>query len=72
MDAGLAEFDQTRRAAIYQQYAILLSDDLPVIYAWSDKVREGLRTTVDTTAAGGLELDTPTWFRDVEKLTNIK
>ena len=72
MDAGLAELDQARRAAIYQQYAILLSDDLPVIYAWSDKVREGLRTTVGTTDPGGLELDTPTWFRDVEKLTNLK
>ena len=72
MDAGLAEFDQEKRAVIYQQYAILLSDDLPVIYAWSDIVREGLRSTVDTTAAGGLELDTPTWFRDVEKLTNLK
>lgn len=72
MDAGLAEFDQEKRAAIYQQYAILLSDDLPVIYAWSDTVREGLRTTVDTTAPGGLELDSPTWFRDVEKLTNLK
>lgn len=72
IEAGLAELDQAKRAAIYQQYAILQSEDLPVIYAWSDKVREGLRTTVDTTAAGGLRFDTPTWFREMEKLTNVK
>lgn len=72
IEAGLAELDQATRAAIYQQYAILQSEDLPVIYAWSDKVREGVRTTLGTTAAGGLQLDTPTWFREVEKLTNVK
>ncbi len=70
IEAGLVEVDQAKRAAIYHQYAVLLSDDLPVIYAWSDKVREGLRATVDTTAPGGLQLDTPTWFRELEKLTN--
>ena len=72
IQSGLVEFDQIRRAAIYHQYAILLSIDLPVIYAWSDKVREGLRTTVDTTAPGGLQLHTPFWFGEVEELTNAK
>lgn len=70
IEAGLVEFDQAKRAAIYQEYAIVQSNDLPVIYAWSDIKREGLRTTVDTTA--GFQDDTPTWFRQVEKLTNIK
>jgi ABC-type transport system substrate-binding protein len=72
IDAGLAEFDQAKRAAIYHEYAVLLSEDLPVIYAWSDKVREGLRATVDTTDPGGLQLDTPTWYHEVEKLTNAQ
>jgi ABC-type transport system substrate-binding protein len=72
IDEGLVEFDQAKRAAIYAQYAILQSNDLPVLYAWSDIAREGLRKTVDTTAEGGIQMDSPTWFRQVEKLTNVK
>jgi ABC-type transport system substrate-binding protein len=72
IDEGLVEFDQAKRAAIYAQYAILQSNDLPVLYAWSDIAREGLRATVDTTAEGGIQMDSPTWFRQVEKLTNVK
>ncbi len=72
IEKGLVTFDQAERAAIYQEYAVIQSNDLPVIYAWADIAREGLRTTVDTTADGGLQLDSPTWFRQSEKLTNIK
>lgn len=72
IDEGLVEFDQAKRTAIYQEYAVIQADDLPVIYAWADIAREGLRATVDTTAEGGLQLDTPTFFRQVEKLTNVK
>ncbi|MEO5884344.1 MAG: ABC transporter substrate-binding protein [Candidatus Limnocylindrales bacterium] len=70
IEDGLVEFDQSKRAAIYQEYAILQSNDLPVLYAWADIKREGLRATVDTTA--GFQNDTPTWFRQIEKLTNLK
>jgi ABC-type transport system substrate-binding protein len=70
--AGRAETDPTRRAAIYQQYAMTLAQDLPVIYAWSDIAREGISATLGTTASGGLRLDTPTWFNEVEALTNEK
>ena len=45
-------------------------NDLPVLYAWADIAREGLRTTVDTSA--GFQDDSPTWFRQIEKLTNVK
>jgi ABC-type transport system substrate-binding protein len=70
IEDGLKTFDQAERAAIYQEYAKLQAEDLPVLYGWSDIAREGLRATVDSTA--GLELDTPTWFWELEKLTNIK
>jgi ABC-type transport system substrate-binding protein len=70
IEAGLVEFDQARRAEIYQEYAVLQSKDLPVLYAWADIAREGLRATVDT--AAGFQDDTPTWFRQVEKRTNLK
>ena len=70
IEAGLVEFDQAKRAEIYQEYAVVQSNDLPVLYAWADIKREGIRTTVDTTA--GFQDDTPTWFRQIEKLTNLK
>jgi ABC-type transport system substrate-binding protein len=70
--AGRSETDPTRRAAIYQQYAMTLAQDLPVVYAWSDIAREGIRASLGTTASGGLQLDTPTWFNEVEALTNEK
>ena len=72
IEDGLVTFEQADRAAIYQEYAVIQSNDLPVIYAWADIAREGLRGTVDTTADGGLQLDTPTWFTQVQKLTNVK
>ena len=70
--AGRSETDPTRRAAIYQQYAVVLAQDLPVIYAWSDIAREGIRASIGTTAVEGLQLDTPTWFNEAERLTNVK
>jgi len=70
IEAGLVEFDQAKRAVIYQEYAVIQSQDLPVLYAWADIKREGVRATVDTTA--GFQNDTPTWFRQIEKLTNLK
>ena len=72
IEAGRSETDPALRATIYHQYAVALSQDLPVIYAWSDIAREGIRSSIGTTAAGGLDLDTPTWFRQMEKLTNAR
>jgi ABC-type transport system substrate-binding protein len=72
IEAGLVEFDQAARAGIYQEYAIVQSEDLPVLYAWADIAREGLGASVDTAAEGGFQNDTPTWFRQIEKLTNLK
>jgi ABC-type transport system substrate-binding protein len=70
IEDGLVTFEQGDRATIYQEYAVLQSNDLPVLYAWADIAREGLQSTVDTTA--GFQNDTPTWFRQIEKLTNLK
>ena len=72
IDTGRTETDPTRRADIYHRYAIALSQDLPVIYAWSDLAREGIRSSVASTAPGGLPMDTPTWFHEMEKLTNVR
>jgi ABC-type transport system substrate-binding protein len=72
IDKGLVTFDQAERATIYQEYAVIQSNDLPVIYSWADIAHQGLRKTVDTTASGGLQLDTPQFAWELEKLTNIK
>ena len=70
IEDGLKEFDQAKRAEIYQQYAILQAEDLPVLYAWSDIAREGLRATVGS-VGGELVMDSPTWFWEIQKLSNI-
>ena len=71
IEEGLKTFDQAERAAIYQEYAILQADDLPILYGWSDIAREGLRKSVASTA-GPLVTDSPTWFWEIQKITNIQ
>jgi len=71
IDKGRTTFDQAERAAIYQEYAILKSKEVPTIFGWSDIAREGLRKTVGSTA-GPIVTDSPTWFWELEKLTNVK
>ena len=72
IETGRTETDPLVRATIYHQYAVVLSHDLPVIYAWSDLAREGIRSSIGTTDVNGLSLDTPTWFHEMEKLTNVR
>lgn len=72
ISTGRAETDPVRRAEIYHQYAIALADDLPVIYAWSDLAHDGIRRSVGTTDADGLDLTSPLWFHEIENLTNVR
>ena len=72
IEAGRNETDPSLRASIYHQYAVTLAEDLPVIYAWSDLARDGIRASIGTTADGGLNLSSPTWFQPVEQLTNAR
>lgn len=72
IDAGLVEFDQAARAKIYADYAVVQSNDLPVLYAWSDIAHEGLRKSVNTTNPGGFVLTSPQGFGPQELITNKK
>jgi ABC-type transport system substrate-binding protein len=72
IEDGLKTFDVAERTKIYQDYAVVQSNDLPVIYSWSDIAHEGLRTTVDTTAEGGFQMDSPQFYWEVQKMTNKK
>ena len=69
IDAGLATYDQAERAEIYREYAAIQAEDLPVIYAWSEIQREGMRRTIQKTD-GPIALDTPYYFARIEKFTN--
>ena len=72
IEAARVEPDLATRAGLYADYAARISQDLPVLYAWSDIQREGIAASVGTTAPGGLALDTPTWYRSAERLTNVR
>ncbi|MDQ3554482.1 MAG: ABC transporter substrate-binding protein, partial [Chloroflexota bacterium] len=69
IEAGLVELDQDARAEIYQEFELIMAEELPYLWAWSDIAREGLRSTIASTA-GELQLDTPTFYWEIEKLTN--
>lgn len=71
IDKGLQTFDQAGRAAIYQEYAKIQAEDVPVLYAWADIARLGLRNTVNIEGEE-LRLDTPTFFYKSHLITNTK
>jgi ABC-type transport system substrate-binding protein len=72
IDRGLTTFDQAERTTIYKEYARIQSEDLPVLYGWSDIQHEGLRNTVTLDVPGGMQLDTPYYFARAEKLRNLR
>jgi ABC-type transport system substrate-binding protein len=72
LEAARVDPDLTTRAALYRQSAARISEDVPILYAWSDLVHDGMRATVGTTMPGGIPLDTPTWAAPAERLTNVR
>ena len=72
IDDGLTTFDQAQRTQIYLEYARIQSEDLPVLYGWSDIQHEGLASTVKLDVPGGMQLDTPYYFARAERLSNAK
>jgi ABC-type transport system substrate-binding protein len=73
IEEGLVELDQAKRAEIYQKFELILAEEQPYMFAWSDIAREGLRTTVNGAEEWTADnMDTPTWFWEAEKITNKK
>ncbi|HEX6869187.1 MAG TPA: hypothetical protein VF119_10305, partial [Candidatus Limnocylindrales bacterium] len=72
IEAARVETDRTARAAAYGAYAGLLAEDVPVIYAWSDRRFEAVGPNVGTTDPDGLALDSPTWSYPLEALTSLR
>ena len=71
IEAGLRELDQEKRAEIYQEFEQIMADQLPYLWAWSDRASQGLRATVNGAEAWTPELMTsPTWAWEVEKINN--
>ena len=72
IEEGLVELDQAKRAQIYQQYAVVQSNDLPVIYAWADIAHQGLQKTVSTSDPAGFQMSSIEFQGDMNKITNAK
>lgn len=69
IEAGLKELDQAKRADIYKEFELIMAEELPALWAWSDEAKEGLGATIQ----GEVEWDasvmsTPTWFWELEKI----
>jgi ABC-type transport system substrate-binding protein len=72
IEQGLEELDQAKRTEIYKEFQTILADEQPYLFAWSDIAREGLRKTVGGDAWTTDNMGTPTWFWEIEKITNVK
>ncbi len=69
IEAGLKELDQTKRAAIYQEFESIMAEELPALWAWSDEAKEGLNVAVQGENEWTDEvMSTPTWFYEFEKV----
>lgn len=73
IEQGQTELDQAKRATIYQKFEQLLSDEVPIIFAWADIRHDGLAKTVNGAEPWTqANMNTPTWFWQLEKITNSK
>jgi len=71
IEAGLRELDQAKRAEIYQEFEAIMADELPYLWAWSDRAAQGLRASVNGAEAWTPEnMTSPTWGWETEKITN--
>ncbi|HET7677125.1 MAG TPA: ABC transporter substrate-binding protein [Candidatus Limnocylindrales bacterium] len=74
IEDGLVELDQAKRAEIYKRFEEIVAEELPYLFAWSDIAREALAKSVNSTGGEFTpeNMDTPTFFWEMEKITNIK
>jgi ABC-type transport system substrate-binding protein len=69
IEAGVRELDQEARAAIYQEFEMIMAEELPYLWAWSDVSREGLRSDINGAQEWTEEvMSTPTWYWELEKI----
>lgn len=72
IEDGLRELDQAKRAEIYQGFEQIMADQLPYLWAWSDRASQGLRATVNGAEAWTPEnMTSPTFSWEVEKINNV-
>ena len=70
IEDGLRELDQAKRAEIYKQFEAIVAEDVPYLFAWSDRAREGVNANVNGAEQWTAEnMKSPTWFYRVEKIT---
>jgi len=70
IEAGLAELDQGKRAEIYKEFEMIMAEELPALWAWSDEAKEGLNAALTGAEEWTDEvMSTPTWFWDLAKVS---
>ena len=74
IDLQSQELDIDQRREYLWEFENILATELPYSFAWSPIGREGLRQTVNQTDLEWTPdvMDTPTWFWEQEKITNIR
>jgi peptide/nickel transport system substrate-binding protein len=69
IEDGLRELDQAKRAEIYKQFEALVAEEVPYLFAWSDRAREGVSASLNGAEAWTPEnMKSPTWFYQLEKI----
>ncbi len=58
---GRQELDQTKRKDIYRQFQVLVHDDLPYYFLWSDLAHAGLTKSVSSSTSG-IDLGSPLYY----------
>jgi ABC-type transport system substrate-binding protein len=69
IEMGLVELDQTRRAEIYQEFELIMAEELPYLWAWSDQAIEGLRSDIHGAEEWTEEtMDSPRWYWQLHRI----
>jgi peptide/nickel transport system substrate-binding protein len=67
LEAARATYDTRARARLYEQFQRILAEDRPVLFAWSERIREPRSARLESTS-GPLATTTGTWWWELEKL----
>lgn len=69
IEAGLKELDQAKRAEIYQEFEMIMAEELPTLWGWSDEAKEGLVESLEGETDWTDEvMSSPEWFWQLETI----
>ena len=69
IEAGQVELDLAKRARIYEEFEMIMAEELPYLWAWSQESIEGLDEAIHGAEEWTEEaMTSPTWFWELEKV----